>query len=69
MGAWGFFACENGPEAAARLFSAVQDRVSSKELTFLQGPLNPSTNYEVGLLIEGVLIYRRDVKGTRTPIF
>ena len=53
MGAWGFFECENDPEAAARLFSAVEDWMSSKAMTFLRGPLNPSTNYEVGLLIEG----------------
>jgi hypothetical protein len=53
MGAWGFFECENDPEAAAGLFSAVEDWVSSKAMTFLRGPLNPSTNYEVGLLIEG----------------
>lgn len=53
MGAWGFFECRNDPEAAACLFSAVQDWVSSKGMTFLRGPLNPSTNYEVGLLVEG----------------
>ena len=53
MGAWGFFECENDPDAAACLFSAVEDWASSKGMTFLRGPLNPSTNYEVGLLIEG----------------
>ena len=53
MGAWGFFECENDPEAAAGLFSAVEAWVSSKGMTFLRGPLNPSTNYEVGLLVEG----------------
>ncbi|MBI5247982.1 MAG: acyl-CoA N-acyltransferase [Desulfomonile tiedjei] len=53
MGAWGFFECENDPEAAAALFSAAEMWTSGKGMTFLRGPLNPSTNYEVGMLIEG----------------
>ena len=53
MGAWGFFECRKDSEAAAGLFSATEEWVSSKGMTFLRGPLNPSTNYEVGLLVEG----------------
>jgi GNAT superfamily N-acetyltransferase len=53
MGAWGFFECMNDREAASRLFSAVEDWVAKEGMTFLRGPLNPSTNYTVGLLIEG----------------
>jgi hypothetical protein len=53
MGIWGFFECTEDPEAAAALFSAVETWVRQKGMTFLRGPLNPSTNYEVGLLIEG----------------
>ena len=40
-------------EAAASLFSSVETWVRQKGMTFLRGPLNPSINYEVGLLIEG----------------
>jgi len=53
MGIWGFFECMDDSAAAAALFSAVETWVHQKGMTFLRGPLNPSTNYEVGLLIEG----------------
>ena len=53
MGIWGFFECIDDPEAAAALFSAVETWVRQKGMTFIRGPLNPSPNYEVGLLIEG----------------
>jgi hypothetical protein len=53
MGIWGFFECTDDPAAAAALFSAVKTWVHQKGMTFIRGPLNPSTNYEVGLLIEG----------------
>ena len=53
MGIWGFFECADDPAAAAALFSAVETWARQKGMTFLRGPLNPSTNYEVGLLIDG----------------
>jgi hypothetical protein len=53
MGIWGFFECADDPEAAAALLSAVETWVTLKGMTFMRGPLNPSTNYEVGMLIEG----------------
>lgn len=53
VGAWGFFECRDDPEAAAGLFAAAEDWVRSKGMDFFRGPLNPSTNYEIGMLIEG----------------
>jgi hypothetical protein len=53
MGAWGFFECTDDPEAAAALFSSVEKWFRHKGMTFMRGPLSPSTNYETGLLIEG----------------
>ncbi len=53
MGIWGFFECADDQEAAAALFSSVETWVRQKGMTFMRGPLSPSTNYEVGLLIEG----------------
>ena len=53
MGVWGFFECADDPEAASALFSSVETWVRSKGMTSVRGPLSPSTNYEVGLLIEG----------------
>ncbi len=53
MGIWGFFECADDPEIAAALFSSVETWVRRKGMAFMRGPLNLSTNYEVGLLIEG----------------
>jgi hypothetical protein len=53
MGIWGFFECADDPEAAAALFSSAEKWALQKGMTFMRGPLNPSSNYEVGLLIEG----------------
>jgi hypothetical protein len=53
MGIWGFFECADNPDAAAALFSSVETWARRKGMTFLRGPLSPSTNYEVGLLVEG----------------
>jgi len=53
MGIWGFFECADDPAATAALFSAVETWARRKGMAFVRGPLNPSTNYEVGLLVEG----------------
>ncbi len=53
MGAFGFFECLDDPEAAGGLFAAAEDWVRGKGMDYLMGPLNPSTNYEIGTLIEG----------------
>jgi len=53
MGIWGFFECADDPEAAAALFSSAEEWALQKGMTFMRGPFNPSSNYEVGLLIEG----------------
>jgi len=50
---WGFFECDNDAEAATALFDAVAGWAEQRDMEFLRGPLNPSTNYECGLLVEG----------------
>ncbi|MGB9618524.1 MAG: acyl-CoA N-acyltransferase, partial [Desulfomonilaceae bacterium] len=52
-GIWGFFECENDPKAAQALFSAAGEWAASQGMTYLLGPFCPSTNYEIGMLIEG----------------
>ncbi len=52
-GAFGFFECLDDPEAAAALLSAAQDWHQSQGMAFMRGPLNPSTNYTCGLLVDG----------------
>jgi hypothetical protein len=53
MGIWGFFECADDQEAASALLTFVETWARQKGMTFMRGPLNPSANYETGLLIEG----------------
>ncbi|MEI8182942.1 MAG: acyl-CoA N-acyltransferase [Desulfomonile sp.] len=53
MGIWGFFECENDLEAAKGLFASAEEWVRGRGMTYLCGPFNPSTNYEIGMLIDG----------------
>jgi hypothetical protein len=41
------------PRIAAALFSSVEAWVHQRGMTFMRGPLNASTSYEVGLFMEG----------------
>lgn len=52
-GFFGFFEAENDLEAAKALLDAARDWVYSRGAELIRGPVNPSTNYELGLLIEG----------------
>lgn len=52
-GFFGFFECEDDPEAAKALLTAARNWTAAKGAAFLRGPVNPSTNYECGLLIDG----------------
>jgi hypothetical protein len=53
VGFWGFFECADDQEAADALFDSANDWLRSRGLTVMRGPMNPSTNQECGLLIEG----------------
>ncbi len=52
-GFWGFFESINDQEVANALFKAAANWLKSKERDTMVGPMNPSTNDECGLLIEG----------------
>lgn len=52
-GFWGFFECEKDEEAATALFQAAAEWIRQNGMHNMYGPMNPSTNDEVGLLIEG----------------
>jgi GNAT superfamily N-acetyltransferase len=52
-GFFGFFECENDQEAATALLARAREWTKAKGATCLRGPVNPSTNYECGTLIEG----------------
>jgi GNAT superfamily N-acetyltransferase len=50
---FGLFEAVNDPEVAAALVTATKDWARWRGLDTLLGPMNLSTNYEVGLLVEG----------------
>lgn len=52
-GFFGFFECDNDPEAAAALLDIAAGWLRDRGLTTVLGPTNPSTNYECGLLVDG----------------
>lgn len=52
-GFFGFFEVENDKLAGAALLGAARDWVRERGATIIRGPMNPSTNYECGLLVEG----------------
>src|ERR1044072_9041852 len=52
-GFFGFFDAEDDYETAAALMDAALDWVRSRGAEVVRGPVNPSTNYECGLLVEG----------------
>lgn len=52
-GFFGFFESPKDLEVARALFNRVRDFLRGKELERMIGPLNPSTNHECGLLIQG----------------
>ena len=53
VGFWGFFECVDDQDVADALFDAAERWLGARGLDVLRGPMNPSTNYECGLLIDG----------------
>jgi hypothetical protein len=52
-GFWGFFECIDDVEVAQGLFEQVRAWHAAKGVSMIRGPMNPSMNYELGLLIDG----------------
>jgi len=52
-GFFGFFECVNDTEAATALFVAAEQWLRARGLTTIRGPMNPSTNQDCGLLVDG----------------
>jgi hypothetical protein len=53
VGFFGFFESVNEPEVANALFRAAERWLRDRSLTSMRGPMNPSTNHECGLLVDG----------------
>ena len=52
-GFYGFFECIHDQKIANALFDKALEWVKARGLKSLQGPMNPSTNHECGLLVRG----------------
>lgn len=52
-GFFGFFETDDHPDTAAALLDAAANWCAARGLLRLQGPMNPSTNYECALLVDG----------------
>ncbi len=52
-GFFGFFECQDDLEASGALFEAAFAWLKDQGMTDVRGPVNPSLNYDCGLLIEG----------------
>ena len=52
-GAFGFFECERDEVAAHALLDAARQWLRGQGMSFMRGPLNPSTNHTCGLLVHG----------------
>src|SRR5262245_9277960 len=52
-GTFGFFECEDDPDAASQLFRAAEAWLASRGARSVLGPMNFSLNQECGILVEG----------------
>ena len=53
VGFFGFFECIDDQQVASALFDAARAWLAQRGLQQMRGPVNPSLNYECGLLVEG----------------
>jgi len=51
VGFWGYFDCINDKEVSRALFDTVKEFLIENGMDTMRGPVNPSTNDEIGLLI------------------
>ncbi len=51
-GFFGFFEVENDPDASESLLGAAREWLGERGARVMRGPVNPSTNYECGLLVD-----------------
>jgi hypothetical protein len=54
VGFWGFFESIDDQRVADALFDTAARWLGTRGLDVLRGPMNPSTNYECGILIDGI---------------
>jgi hypothetical protein len=68
-GFFGFFEAADDPEAVAALLDAAGAWLAARGLASMQGPMNPSTNYECGLLVDGYEHHPTFMTGWNPPYY
>jgi hypothetical protein len=53
VGFFGFFESIRSPDVARALFDAARAWLANRGLAVMRGPMNPSTNHDCGLLVDG----------------
>ncbi|HET9424519.1 MAG TPA: hypothetical protein VFO55_04035 [Gemmatimonadaceae bacterium] len=69
VGFFGFFECIDDQEVADALFSAAESWLRARGLDTMRGPMNPSTNQECGLLVEGFDVHPVFMTNWNPPYF
>jgi hypothetical protein len=69
VGFFGFFECVDDPEVAAGLLERAAEWLSARGLTTMRGPMNPSTNHECGLLVEGFDVHPQFLTTWNPPYY
>jgi hypothetical protein len=69
VGFFGFFESVDDPEVARALFTAAEGWLRARGLTAMRGPMNPSTNHDCGLLVDGFDVHPQFLTPWNPPYY
>lgn len=69
VGFFGFFESIDDPVVSRALFAAAEGWLASRGLTSVRGPMNPSTNHDCGLLVDGFDQHPRFLTSWNPPYY
>lgn len=69
VGFFGFFECENNEATASALFDAARHWLAARGLSAMRGPMNPSTNHDCGLLVDGFNVHPQFLTAWNPPYY
>jgi GNAT superfamily N-acetyltransferase len=68
-GMFGFFECEDDPEAANALFAAAEEWLRARGRDRMVGPMDFSTNHECGMLVDGFEVKPQILESWHHPYY
>lgn len=69
VGFFGFFESIDDPEVSQALFAAAESWLRERGLTSVRGPMNPSTNQDCGLLVDGFDVHPQFLTSWNPPYY